>query len=274
MSSLVFMSGLEELVIHCAQPSSLGATLFQSLVVHPVHTSNMDVTSSPGELSAPLCPSLRRLALKYDRWLRPTEIFDLIPVFVSFVESRQDSNRALERFDIWTTSNQKDPLALIERSQMSVEGFRRLAEASAPTDFQVTPLTVKTQDGHHHYHDHVTSRISLNREMQYKGVILAPALPNKSQLVLRCRAECRSCSNATSTAGSERWSSKRCRPTAFDLEPVPVSDLKSDQPFELKFRQDKSNGPLLADVTFLIRHRPIAPRYSDQEQRCLSESLM
>ena len=39
MSSLVFMSGLEELVIHSAQPSSLGAKVFQSLVVHPVHTS-------------------------------------------------------------------------------------------------------------------------------------------------------------------------------------------------------------------------------------------
>ena len=107
----------------------------------------------------------------------------------------------------------------------------------------------------------------MNREMQRKGVILAPAPPNESQLVLRCRAECRSCSSATSTV-----SAQLCRPTAFDLEPVP--DRKSDRLFELKFRQNESNGPLLAKVTFLIRHRPIVPKYENQERCCRSESLM
>ena len=213
------------------------------------------------------CPSLRRFGLKYDRWLRPTEQFDLIPVFVSFIQARQHSNHALESFNIWTTSDQKHPLELVERSQMSVEGLRRLAEEGETTNFQVTPLMPKTEGDHHYYRDRVTSQISLNREMRYKGVILAPTLPNESQLVLRCRAECRSCSSATSTA-----SPQRCRPAAFDLEPVP--DKKSDQLFELKFRQDKPNGALLADVTFLVRHRPIVPKYGDQEWRCRSESLM
>ena len=267
MRSLVFMSDLEELVIHSAQPSSLGAKVFQSLVVHPVHTSNMGTASSPGELSAPLCPSLRRFELKYDRWLRPTEQSDLIPVLALFIQSRQHSNHALERFCLWTTSDQEDPLELIERSQMSVEGFRRLAEESETTKFQVTPLTPKTKGDHHYYRDCVTSQISLNSEMQYKGVILAPALPNESQLVLRCRAECRSCSRATSTA-----STQRCSPAAFDLEPIP--NPKNDRPFELKLRQDKTNGPLFADVTFLIRYRPIVPKYGDQEWCCPSESLM
>ena len=82
MSSLVSMSNLEELVIHCAQPSSLGAAVLQSLVLHPLHTSNMGTTSSPGEPSAPLCSSLRRFGLKYNRWLRPT---------VSFIQSRHDN---------------------------------------------------------------------------------------------------------------------------------------------------------------------------------------
>ena len=130
MSSLVFMSDLEELVIRCAQPSSLGATVFQSLVVHPVQTSNMGAKSSPGELSAPLCPSLRRFGLDYDRWLRPTEQFDLIPVLVSLIQLRQKSNYALEDFYLWTTSDQEDPLELIERSQMNVEGFKELAHMS------------------------------------------------------------------------------------------------------------------------------------------------
>ena len=258
-NSLVFMPDLEELVIHSAQPSSIGAKVFQSLDIRLVHTSNTGVISTAGELGAPLCPSLRRFGLKYDRWLRLTEVFDLIPALVSFIQSRQHSNHALKRFDIWTTSTQKVPLELIERSQMSVEGFKQLAQVCEPTDFQVTPLRPKTEGSHHYYHDRVTSQISLNRS---KDVILAPALPNKSQLVLRCHAECRSCSRATSTA-----SPQRCRPAAFDLEPVP-DDV------ELKFRRDKSNGRLLADVTFLIRFRPIMPTYGGQEWRCPSESLM
>ena len=251
-------------MIQSARPSSLGATFFQSLVIHPVHTGNTGAISTAGELGAPLCPLLRRFGLKYARWLRPTEQFDLIPVFATLIQSRQNSNYALKSFDLWTTSDQKDPLELIARSKMSVEGFRRLAEESEAINFQVTHLTPKTEGDHHYYRDHVTSQISLNRS---QGVILAPVLPNKSQLVLRCRAECRSCSSATSTA-----SPRRCRPAAFDLEPVP--DKKSDQHIELKFRRDKSNGPLLADVTFLIRHRPIVPKYGDQEWCCRSESLM
>ena len=266
MSSLVFMSHLEELVIHSVQPSSLGATFFQSLCLHPVHTSNMGMTSPPGELGTPFCPSLRRFGLKYDRWLQPTEEFDLI-VLMSFILSRKHSKYALESFYLWTTSGQKDPLELIDRSQIRVEAFRRLFEESETTNFQVTCLMPKIKGDRHYYHKRVTCQISLNRDMRYRGVILAPALPNETQLVLQCRAECRSCSSATLTT-----SPQRCSPAAFDLEPVP--DPKSDRPFELKLQEDKSNGLLVADVTFLIRHRPRVPKHGDQEWGCLSESLM
>ena len=130
MSSLVFMSHLEELVIHCAQPTSLGAKVFRSLATHPVYTSNMGIAPSPGELGAPLCPSLRRFMLMYDRWLRPTEQFDLIPVLKMVIQSRQHSNYALKCFTLWTTSDQRDPLDLITRSQINVGGFTRLAHVS------------------------------------------------------------------------------------------------------------------------------------------------
>ena len=64
------MSDLEELVIQNAQPSSLGARVFQSvLVMWPVQASNLGVMPVPGGVFAPLCPSLRRFGLKYDRWL-------------------------------------------------------------------------------------------------------------------------------------------------------------------------------------------------------------
>ena len=130
MRSLVFMSNLEELMIHSARPSSLGATVFQSLVVYPVHTCNMGATSKSGELSAPLCPLLRRFGLGYGRWLRRTEQFDLIPVLVSLVQSRQHSNYALERFCLWTPSYREHPLELIEGSQMNIGGFKWLDYAS------------------------------------------------------------------------------------------------------------------------------------------------
>ena len=143
---------------------------------------------------------------------------------------------------------------------MSVEGFRRLAEESEAINFQVTHRTPKIEGDHLYYRDSVTSRISLNK---YKGVILAPALPNEpGQFVLRCRAECRSCLSATPTA-----STQRCRPAAFDLEP----EHGTGQRFLEKLRRNKSTG---ANVTFRIRHRPIAPKYGDQEWRCRSESLM
>ena len=130
VNALVFMSSLEELVIHNARPSSLGAKVFQSLMVQPVSASHPGAISIHGDLAAPLCPSLRRFGLKYDRWLRPSEQFDLIPAFVSIIRSRQQSIYSLESFRVWTTRDKQYPLELIERSLTSVYGFRRLAEES------------------------------------------------------------------------------------------------------------------------------------------------
>ena len=130
VNALAFMSHLEELVIHNARPCSLGAKVFQSLVVQRGHTSNSGATSTPRESCAPLCPSLRRFGLKYDRWLRPSERFDLIPVFKSIIQSRKQSDYSLKRFGLWTGSGQKYPLELIEGSQMSAKAFDRLADQS------------------------------------------------------------------------------------------------------------------------------------------------
>ena len=126
ISSLIFMSDLEELVIHTAQPSSLGATVLQSLVVYPVHTSNMGATSSPGELDAPICPSLRRFGLNYDRWLRPSEQFDLVPDFISIIQSRRQSKCSLQSFNLCIKGDQEALIELIEGSEMSNKGFNHL----------------------------------------------------------------------------------------------------------------------------------------------------
>ena len=126
INSLVSMSNLEELVIHCAQPSSFGAKVFQSLVIHPVHTSNMDATSTAGELGAPLCPSLRQFVLIYDRWLRPSEQFDMVPIFMSIIQSRQQSKCSLQSFNLLIMDYEYVVIELIEGSEMSDKGFDRL----------------------------------------------------------------------------------------------------------------------------------------------------
>jgi hypothetical protein len=128
--AFTFMPSLEELVISNAQPSSLGVKVLQSLVVQPDHGNNLD-TATPLGRNTPVCPSLKRFGLRYRRWLRPSEHFDLIPEFVSVIWSRQQSKFSLKSFRIWIGTTQKDPLELIEGSWMSFEGFERLANYGA-----------------------------------------------------------------------------------------------------------------------------------------------
>ena len=130
MSALLVISYLEELVIQNAEPSSLGAKVFQSLVIRPAQAGVPGATSTPGALSAPPCPALKRFGLKYDRWLRPSEQFGLIPVFVSIIQSRQHSSCPLRSFRLWMPSNPEDPLELVEESQMSRKGLERLTMES------------------------------------------------------------------------------------------------------------------------------------------------
>ena len=112
--ALAFMSGLEELVIENARPYSLGAKVLQSLVVHPIHAANGGTIATLGGRNAPLCPSLKRLGLRYRRWLRPSESFDPVPEFTSIILSRQRSKFPLQSFQIWKRSDQKEPPELMD----------------------------------------------------------------------------------------------------------------------------------------------------------------
>jgi hypothetical protein len=128
--AFALMSTLEELVIDNAQPSSLEAETLQSLVVHSDHANNSEATDTPWGLNTLVCPSLKRFGLRYRRWLRTSEHFDLIPEFMSIIWSRQQSNVSLQSFRIWIGSDQKDPLELIDGLGISHEGFKSLAEDS------------------------------------------------------------------------------------------------------------------------------------------------
>ena len=128
--ALTFMSHLEELVIESAEPSSLGAKVFQPFIVQADHKIDIGETSASKEWRAPLFPSLKRFGLKYHRWVRRSEHFSLIPDLVSIIMSRECSIYALQSFGIWMTSNQVHPLELIEESRISWAGVKSLANES------------------------------------------------------------------------------------------------------------------------------------------------
>ena len=121
IKALAYMSNLEELVINNAQPSSLGVKALRSLVV------------LSGITATPVCPSLKRFGLRYHRWLRPSEHFDLIPVFISIIWSRQQSMFPMQSFRIWTRCDEDGPLELVEGSSVSSEGFEHLKRYAAIT---------------------------------------------------------------------------------------------------------------------------------------------
>ena len=125
--ALAFMSNLEELVIENAHPSSLGVKALSSLVVLPVDANNTGTTGTPGSRNTPACPSLKRFGLRYRRWLRRSEKFDLIPVLKSIIQSRQQSNCSLQSFRIWGCSGQESPLRLLDGSEINSQGFKCLA---------------------------------------------------------------------------------------------------------------------------------------------------
>ena len=128
--ALTFMSHLEELVIESAEPSSLGAKVFQSFIVQADHKLDIGAISASKEWCTPLFPSLKRFGLKYHRWVRRSEHFSLVPDFVSIIMSRECSIYALQSFSIWMTSNQVHPLELIEESRISWAAVESLASES------------------------------------------------------------------------------------------------------------------------------------------------
>jgi len=130
VNALAFVPHLEELVIENTHPALLRAKGLRSLVAQPVHASTTGVRSTPARWRAPACPSLRRFGLKYRRWLRPSEHFDLIPDIVSIISSREHSKCSLQSFWVWMGSDQRDPLELIEQSCISPKRIVHLANSS------------------------------------------------------------------------------------------------------------------------------------------------
>jgi hypothetical protein len=115
--ALESMSNLEELILTNLRPSSLHPALFAAFIAQPPHQKDWDVIPVIGEWHVTLCPSLKILGLRYDRWLRPTEQFTLTPTFMAIIWSRKWSRCSLQSFRIWLTDGQTEPLELIGESQ-------------------------------------------------------------------------------------------------------------------------------------------------------------
>ena len=108
------------------------------------------------------------------------------------------------------------------------------------------------------YRGRITSRVSCagGLPLGFDGVVLRPAHPSASQLVLSCYAECTLCA-------ARLVPQQQCKPLGFYLEPV-----DDRQGFTLS-----ANGTLTGNATFKIEVRPRKPKADDQKWRCASESL-
>ena len=145
--ALTLMPYLEELVIESAEPSSLGAKVFQSFIFRPNRASDVSAKSTFKGWCMPLCPSLKRFGLKYRRWVRQSEHFSSIPDFMCIIESREHTIYALQSFSIWMTSNQQYPLELIEGLRMNWAGLERLANESGTGKEYVSFWTIHDDQG-------------------------------------------------------------------------------------------------------------------------------
>ena len=105
LSALRLLPALNELQLDISRPCVLGRRFFMALHAKPVDDPNrkFDRKSEyrPKDIEiweSRICPSLRRLELKYKRWLRRTDQLDVLPPLLAIGWSRWYTSRTLESF--------------------------------------------------------------------------------------------------------------------------------------------------------------------------------
>jgi hypothetical protein len=91
---LTSLPALQELILTTTRPSGLGRKLFTALMA-----STADGTS----WTAPLCPDLRTLGLRYRRWIRESETDNVTSILPRIVDSRRRTSTPLRSLRIWTS---------------------------------------------------------------------------------------------------------------------------------------------------------------------------
>ena len=95
LSGLKLLPSLNELRLNIARPCVLGRWFFKALLAKPIDDPkgkfdrNWDEESEHVRIwESSICPSLKRLELKYERWLRQTDWLDHLPPLMAIGWSR------------------------------------------------------------------------------------------------------------------------------------------------------------------------------------------
>jgi len=106
LSVLKLLPALNELRLDIARPCVLGRRFFKGLLAKPMYDPkgkfdrnwDEDLPKDVGNWESSICPSLKRLVLKYERWLRRTDRLDILPPLMTIGWSRSNTPTPLESF--------------------------------------------------------------------------------------------------------------------------------------------------------------------------------
>jgi len=128
-----------------------------------------------------------------------------------------------------------------------------------PIIIHIQTPKIDYQGNYYPYRKNVTARLSLTGpELRaFRGVVFGGPAP-RNQLVLRCYAECQSCTSSLSP---------QCSPIRWELSTL------CDRTHNQSFQFDWSSNTLTCVVTFTIDHRPRRPKGQDLTRRCAAEAL-
>ena len=105
VSILELLPALVELRLDIERPHALGRRFFTSLLAKPTNELKSDIHREWEALpigmttrKSAICPFLKRLELKYERWYRQTEQLDILPPLMALSWSREGTTTQLESF--------------------------------------------------------------------------------------------------------------------------------------------------------------------------------
>ena len=108
LSALKLLPALNELQLDIARPCVLGRRFFKALLAKPIYEPKGKFDRNWGEAhpqhvkywKSSICPSLKKLVLKYERWLRSTDQLDILPPLMAIGWSRRGTTTPLKSFHL------------------------------------------------------------------------------------------------------------------------------------------------------------------------------
>jgi hypothetical protein len=154
LAVLQLLPGLKELRLDLGMPSALGNLFFTALLAKPigqVDRSQFNKLKWGQGWEAMICPSLKVLELRYQRWLRQTDSLDFLILLFAISWSRERTATPLELELHFKPSS--DAWKALELSSQSIMEISTLAipslmysDQSFPIDLHENCFTIATQD--------------------------------------------------------------------------------------------------------------------------------